>query len=116
MDQPLKCSICKKEQPETEYSSFYIWSEAKQEMIKYHRGECRPCFAARAYMKKNKAFSTKLSEEEQKNLRLVWRAVRTGTSLAAVHRMSEIKMAYPTFLKYVRSGEVEKWFTGEVEA
>ena len=113
MEQPLKCSVCKKEQPADQYSSFFIWSEAQQDMIKY---ECRPCFAARVYMKKNKAFSTKLSEEEQKNLRLVWRAERTGTSLAAVHRMSEIKMAYPTFLKYVRSGEVEKWFTGEVEA
>src|SRR5689334_6021582 len=107
------CSICQEKQSIGYFSSFYIWSEAKEEMVEYHRSECRTCYARRAYQKKSKAFGDKITEHEATALREVWLSQRTGTSLASIHRIAEVKMGYQTFLKYVKDGSVEKWFKNE---
>ncbi len=107
------CSSCNVAQPIGRFSSFYLWSEAKDDMVEYHRPECRECYAERAYKKKSKAFGDKITEEEAKALREIWPSHITGESMASIHRGAGIKMGYPTFLKYCRSGAVEKWYRGE---
>src|SRR5665647_858716 len=107
------CTSCQKTQAVGYFSSFYKWSESKDEMVEFHRGECRTCYAHRAYKRQSKAFGAKISEEEAKSLRELWPSNRTGEPLASIHRDAEIKMGYQTFLKYCRAGLVEKWYQGE---
>ncbi len=107
------CTSCQKTQPVGYHSSFYKWSESKDDMEEFFRGECRPCYAERVYKKHSKAFGNKIPEEEEKALREIWRSTRTGASLASIHRDAKIKMTYRTFLKYCHNGAVEKWYCGE---
>jgi hypothetical protein len=105
------CNICQQTQSIGYFSSFWIWSESKEEMVEYHRGECRSCYAPR-YQKKGKTFGVKLTIEEEDALREIWPSHRTE-SLASIHRDAGLKMGYPTFLKYCRAGSVEKWYRCE---
>jgi len=107
------CTSCEKKMAAGFFSSFYKWSECRGEMVEFYRGECRTCYAERSYKKHSKAFGDKISEQEEKVLREIWPSQRTGESLASIHRCAEIKMGYPTFLKYCRAGLVEKWYCGE---
>ncbi len=106
------CTSCEKTLAVGYFSSFWKWCEAKSEMIEFHRGECRPCYAERSYKKHSKAFGAKLSEQEEKDLRELWPSHKTE-SLASIHRDAKIKMTYLTFLKYCRDGRVEKWYQNE---